>query len=63
MCSSDLHPSTGATWSGRGLQPAWLKAALANGRRLSDFDVEPPAPEPTLSTAAVDVLHQTEAAQ
>ena len=57
------HPSTGATWSGRGLQPAWLKAALANGRRLSDFDVEPPAPEPTLSTAAVDVLHQTEAAQ
>jgi DNA-binding protein H-NS len=30
-------PASGATWSGRGLQPKWLKAALANGRKLSDF--------------------------
>jgi DNA-binding protein H-NS len=30
-------PDTGTTWSGRGLQPKWLKAALANGRKLSDF--------------------------
>jgi DNA-binding protein H-NS len=30
-------PATGTTWSGRGLQPKWLKAALANGRKLSDF--------------------------
>jgi DNA-binding protein H-NS len=30
-------PETGTTWSGRGLQPKWLKAALANGRKLSDF--------------------------
>lgn len=30
-------PATGATWSGRGLQPKWLKAALASGRKLSDF--------------------------
>jgi DNA-binding protein H-NS len=30
-------PATGTTWSGRGLQPNWLKAALANGRKLSDF--------------------------
>lgn len=29
---------TGSTWSGRGLQPAWLKAALARGAKLSDFD-------------------------
>ncbi len=28
---------TGQTWSGRGLQPNWLKAALAAGRPLSDF--------------------------
>lgn len=28
---------TGQTWSGRGLQPNWLKAALASGRPLSDF--------------------------
>ena len=31
--------STGATWSGRGLQPKWLKAAIASGRKLSDFAV------------------------
>ncbi|MEY3251648.1 MAG: hypothetical protein RL227_621 [Pseudomonadota bacterium] len=31
------HPDTGETWSGRGLQPKWLKAALADGRSLSDF--------------------------
>lgn len=30
-------PATGATWSGRGLQPKWLKAALDAGRPLSDF--------------------------
>lgn len=30
---------TGQTWSGRGLQPNWLKAALAAGRSLSDFAV------------------------
>ena len=29
--------STGQTWSGRGLRPNWLKAALATGRALSDF--------------------------
>ena len=28
---------TGQTWSGRGLRPNWLKAALATGRPLSDF--------------------------
>ncbi|HEX6721432.1 MAG TPA: H-NS histone family protein [Burkholderiaceae bacterium] len=32
-------PASGTTWSGRGLQPKWLKAALANGRKLSDFAV------------------------
>jgi len=32
-------PATGTTWSGRGLQPKWLKAALASGRKLSDFAV------------------------
>ena len=30
---------TGETWSGRGLQPRWLKAALASGRRLEEFSV------------------------
>ena len=32
-------PATGDAWSGRGLQPKWLKAALASGRSLSDFTV------------------------
>lgn len=31
--------STGETWSGRGLQPRWLKAALASGRKLTEFAV------------------------
>lgn len=33
------NAATGETWSGRGLQPKWLKAALASGRQLSDFAV------------------------
>lgn len=32
-------PVTGSTWSGRGLQPKWLKAALTEGRKLGDFAV------------------------
>jgi DNA-binding protein H-NS len=31
--------ATGDTWSGRGLQPKWLRAALAAGRKLEDFKV------------------------
>lgn len=31
--------ATGDTWSGRGLQPRWLRAALASGRKISDFQV------------------------
>ena len=33
------NTATGETWSGRGLQPKWLKAALAAGGRLADFAV------------------------
>lgn len=32
-------PETGQTWSGRGLQPNWLKQALAGGKSLSDFAI------------------------
>lgn len=35
------HPSTGETWSGRGNQPRWIKAALAAGRALDEFAIEP----------------------
>ena len=31
------NASTGETWSGRGLQPNWLKAAIAGGKKISDF--------------------------
>ncbi|HEY6134554.1 MAG TPA: H-NS histone family protein [Rubrivivax sp.] len=31
--------ATGDAWSGRGLQPKWLKAALARGKTLADFAV------------------------
>lgn len=33
------NAATGETWSGRGLQPKWLKAALAAGRKIADFTV------------------------
>jgi DNA-binding protein H-NS len=29
--------ATGNTWSGRGLQPRWLKEALASGKTIKDF--------------------------
>ena len=31
------NPATGETWSGRGLKPKWLAAALESGRSLADF--------------------------
>ena len=33
------NAATGDTWSGRGLQPKWLKAALGAGRKITDFAV------------------------
>lgn len=33
------NAATGDTWSGRGLRPNWLKAALAAGRKIDDFAV------------------------
>jgi len=33
------NASTGESWSGRGLQPRWLKAAIASGRKIVDFAV------------------------
>ena len=31
--------TSGETWSGRGLQPKWLKAAIAEGKSLDDFRI------------------------
>ena len=33
------NKASGESWSGRGLQPRWLKAAVAAGKKLSDFAV------------------------
>jgi DNA-binding protein H-NS len=30
-------PATGQSWTGRGLKPKWLQAALAAGKTLDDF--------------------------
>lgn len=32
-------PESQATWSGRGLKPRWLSAALAAGRSLDEFRI------------------------
>lgn len=34
-----LNKATGETWSGRGLQPKWLKAAMAGGAKIEDFKI------------------------
>jgi DNA-binding protein H-NS len=31
------NPATGESWTGRGLKPKWLSAALAGGASLADF--------------------------
>ena len=33
------NASTGESWSGRGLQPRWLKAAIAGGKKIVDFAI------------------------
>jgi DNA-binding protein H-NS len=33
------NADTGDTWTGRGLQPKWLRAALEKGARLDDFRI------------------------
>ncbi|MFN9503549.1 MAG: H-NS family nucleoid-associated regulatory protein [Rubrivivax sp.] len=37
--AAKYRDDAGNTWSGRGLQPKWLKAAIASGKQLSDFAV------------------------
>jgi DNA-binding protein H-NS len=33
------NQSTGETWTGRGLQPKWVQAAIASGKKLEDFTI------------------------
>lgn len=32
-------PESGATWSGRGLKPKWLQAAISNGKDVAEFAI------------------------
>lgn len=34
------NAATGEAWTGRGLQPKWLKAAIAGGAKLEDFAIQ-----------------------
>lgn len=54
-------PQTLQTWSGRGLQPAWLKAALANGTTLASLAVNADAANGT-AAADTSTTHQEQAA-
>ncbi|HET8694393.1 MAG TPA: H-NS histone family protein [Aquabacterium sp.] len=33
------NAATGETWTGRGLQPKWVQAAIASGKKLEDFAI------------------------
>ena len=33
------NQATGETWTGRGLQPKWVQAAIASGKKLEDFAI------------------------
>jgi DNA-binding protein H-NS len=33
------NQETGETWTGRGLQPKWVQAAVASGKKLEDFAI------------------------
>lgn len=33
------NSATGETWTGRGLQPKWVQAAIASGKKLEDFTI------------------------
>jgi len=37
--AAKFRDETGNTWSGRGLQPRWLKAAIGSGKKLEDFAI------------------------
>lgn len=32
-------PASGSTWSGRGLKPKWMTAAIESGKTLQDFAI------------------------
>lgn len=51
--SAQFADDKGNTWVGRGPRPAWLKEALAAGRSLEEFAIDPPAPARRKAAKAV----------
>ena len=37
--AAKYRDEAGNTWSGRGLQPRWLKAAIQGGKKIEDFAI------------------------
>lgn len=37
--AAKYRDNAGNSWSGRGLHPKWLKAAIASGKSLADFAI------------------------
>jgi DNA-binding protein H-NS len=52
-------PETGRTWSGRGLQPRWLSAALAAGRPIDAFRIAAPQEATAAADPAADLARAT----
>ncbi len=60
------NPTTGETWTGRGKQPTWLQAAIADGANINDFLIPTallkkpleivPAPEPAAPPTYTEVM-------
>lgn len=53
--SAQFADDEGNTWVGRGPRPGWLKEALAAGRSLEEFAVDPPATGRRKTAKAVQV--------
>ena len=37
--AAKYHDKAGNTWSGRGLKPKWLQAAITSGKKIDEFAV------------------------
>ena len=37
--AAKYHDTAGNTWSGRGLKPKWLQAAIASGKKIEEFAI------------------------
>jgi ParB/RepB/Spo0J family partition protein len=56
-----FDPATRQTWTGRGLRPAWIRAAIAGGKSLSDFEAKDEAGFAGARQAQSELLAEAEA--